>query len=225
HLFNDTDHPRSSEEVLVSPLPLKSGNILPKPLLENTLLGFVLGKFNHTQQSALTEQTVNTFSTSNSPNFSLKQPTPIEEEPTRTIQEVVTPPETLKSKVLIIEDNLINQKVFYYNLIRNGFAADTAVNGIEALKLFDKNTYSLILMDIEMPEMDGYETSKHIRQKEAQYSRKRTPILAISARALKGENEACLMAGMDYYLCKPVQNDDLISMVNKIVNQNEDFIG
>lgn len=117
-------------------------------------------------------------------------------------------------KALIAEDNLGNQKLILGMLKRIGLSADTANSGIEALDLFKKNAYDLILMDCQMPEMDGFETTREIRATEKKNGT-HTPIIALTALSLKNAKERCLEAGMDDYLTKPLEIKPLASTLAK----------
>jgi CheY-like chemotaxis protein len=109
--------------------------------------------------------------------------------------------------ILLAEDNIINQKVTLLMLRKMGYKADVAINGLEALKSLEEKPYDVILMDIQMPEMDGIEASRFIRKS---FPAERQPrIIAITAYALDGDKERCLEAGMDGYLAKPVNIDTL----------------
>jgi CheY-like chemotaxis protein len=111
-------------------------------------------------------------------------------------------------QVLLAEDNLVNQKVMQSILDRLGYSADIAKNGLEVLDAFSYQTYDVVLMDVQMPEMDGVETTRHIRE---QFSAAEQPrIVALTANALEGDRERFLEAGMDDYVSKPVQIDELI---------------
>ncbi len=115
------------------------------------------------------------------------------------------PPQTLP--ILIVEDNPVNQKVMTLTLQRLGFQPDVAASGAEALQALDHHDYDVVFMDIQMPEMDGIETTKHIRR---QLPASRQPrIIAITASALPEQRAACLAAGMDGYLSKPLRPEDL----------------
>lgn len=109
--------------------------------------------------------------------------------------------------VLVAEDNEINQKVIKQQLTLLGYAADIASDGREALKRWQDTDYGMLLTDLHMPEMDGFELTQAIRDKEA--DKEHFPIVALTANALKGEREHCLDSGMDDYLSKPVQLEDL----------------
>lgn len=115
--------------------------------------------------------------------------------------------------ILVAEDNEINQKVIRQQLNLLGYAADIANDGVEALKRLQQCNYGLLLTDLHMPEMDGFDLTKKIRAAEAW--QKHLPIVALTANALKGEKEHCLSVGMDDYLSKPVQLDDLHSLLEK----------
>lgn len=107
------------------------------------------------------------------------------------------------ANVLVVEDNAINQMVVANMLQNLGLAVRTANNGVEALELLDEETFDLILMDCQMPEMDGYQTSYHIRRDQRQ-ALANIPIIALTANAMLEDRERCLAAGMNDYLSKPV---------------------
>jgi CheY-like chemotaxis protein len=107
-------------------------------------------------------------------------------------------------RVLSVEDNPINQKLLLKMLAILGYRADTVANGLEALHAVRQLPYDVILMDCQMPVMDGYEATRQIRMLEQQEQRKPARIIAVTAHALPGDRELCLGAGMDEYLTKPV---------------------
>lgn len=107
-------------------------------------------------------------------------------------------------RVLLVEDNEVNRKVAVRLLGKLQLEVDIAVNGREAVQKATENTYDLILMDCQMPEMDGYEATRTLRERGLQ-----TPIVALTANALEGDREKCLACGMDDYLSKPIQADEL----------------
>ncbi|UJP06227.1 MAG: ATP-binding protein [Nitrosomonas sp.] len=115
--------------------------------------------------------------------------------------------------ILVAEDNDINQKVIRQQLALLGYAADIASDGCEALQRWQSGDYALLLTDLHMPEMDGFELVRSIRASENE--QQHIPIIALTANALKGERERCLDAGMDDYLSKPVQLEDLRSTLGK----------
>jgi PAS domain S-box-containing protein len=116
--------------------------------------------------------------------------------------------------VLLTEDNSVNQKVATKMLERIGCRVDIAGNGLEALEAVARTQYNLILMDCQMPEMDGYEASREIRRMQLR-DNVRTPIVAMTANAMKGDRELCLAAGMDDYLSKPVKPHALQAIIEK----------
>ncbi|PLW99316.1 MAG: hybrid sensor histidine kinase/response regulator [Marinilabiliales bacterium] len=119
-------------------------------------------------------------------------------------------------RILLVEDNLINQKVALFNLKQLGHTADLAENGKIAFEKFKNNSYDVILMDIMMPEMDGLEATKHIREWEEKNDIKpheKIHIIAMTANALKGDKEKYLKNGMDDYISKPFQQEDLAAVL------------
>jgi CheY-like chemotaxis protein len=104
-------------------------------------------------------------------------------------------------------------------LERLGLTADVAANGREAVELFKKLPYDLILMDCQMPEMDGYEASREIRRREP--SGHHTLIVAMTARAMAGAREHCLDAGMDDYISKPVRLEDLSQVLDRCLSADK----
>jgi CheY-like chemotaxis protein len=110
-------------------------------------------------------------------------------------------------RVLVAEDNIINQKVAIQFLERLGYRSDVVANGMEALEALSRQPYHLVLMDVQMPEMDGLTATREVRKR---LPTNRQPcIVAMTANAMKGDRESCLKAGMDDYLSKPVKFDDL----------------
>lgn len=118
-----------------------------------------------------------------------------------------------RPRVLVAEDNLVNQKLAVRILERLGYQPDVVSNGDEALAAFERELYAAIVMDCQMPVMDGYEATRHIREREqrpdAPRDRPHIPIIALTANAMQGDRERCKAAGMDDYLSKPVKTDDL----------------
>ncbi len=114
--------------------------------------------------------------------------------------------------ILLAEDNVVNQRVVQRILEKSGHSAVLARNGIEAVEKFHGEKFDLVLMDVQMPEMNGFEASAHIRETEGA---RRTPIIALTAHAMSGDRERCLDAGMDDYLAKPIHASTLIAMIEK----------
>ena len=119
-----------------------------------------------------------------------------------------TKAELFRTRVLVVEDNAVNQRVAVRMLEKQGCRVDVAANGVEALEMLKALPYDLILMDCQMPEMDGFEATAEIRRRE-KLSGHHVPIIAITANAMQGDRERCLEAGMDSYIAKPIQLEEL----------------
>ncbi len=113
------------------------------------------------------------------------------------------------ARVLLVEDNVVNQQVASRMLAAVGINAHVAVNGREAFERVQAEAFDLVLMDCQMPIMDGYQSARAIREWEANAGRERLPIIAMTANAMQGDRERCLQAGMDDYISKPVKRDSL----------------
>jgi CheY-like chemotaxis protein len=120
-------------------------------------------------------------------------------------------------KILLAEDNVVNQKLAIRVLERMGYRVDVAVNGLEVLAAIERQPYDLILMDIQMPEMDGLEATRSIRLKFPADLQPR--IVAMTANAMQGDREMCLEAGMDDYVSKPIQMKDLVSALENAASR------
>jgi two-component system, sensor histidine kinase and response regulator len=118
--------------------------------------------------------------------------------------------------ILIAEDNNINLKLLSVMLTKIGAKVITAVNGVEAVSQFNNNLVDLVFMDVHMPEMDGFQATKSIR--ESELGKKHTPIIALTAIALSGDREKCLENGMDDYISKPFMKEDLLLMLKKYLD-------
>ncbi|MEG4342930.1 response regulator [Microcoleus sp. A003_D6] len=135
--------------------------------------------------------------------------------------ESVTPNSPSSLKILLAEDHPINQQVIVAQLAVLGYHADSAANGQEALDLLAEKSYDLVLMDCQMPVLDGYETTQKLREREK--GDRHTFVIALTAHAMPGEREKCLAAGMDDYLSKPVDLDALAAVLKKYEPQNVQF--
>ena len=119
--------------------------------------------------------------------------------------------------ILVVEDNPVNQRVAKAQLERLGCEVDLSANGLEALTAIARKTYDLVFMDCQMPEMDGLTATKALRAREG--AERRTPVVAMTANALRGDRDSCLAAGMDDYIPKPARPADLARMVARWVGQ------
>jgi CheY-like chemotaxis protein len=125
-----------------------------------------------------------------------------------------------QATILVAEDQIINMKIITQLLQKKGWEVIAAENGKIAVELFEQNqsTIDIILMDVQMPEMDGFMATECIRNIEQQ-SGKHTPILAMTAFAMKGDKEKCLEAGMDYYISKPINPSNLYEVIENYINE------
>jgi len=121
-------------------------------------------------------------------------------------------------KILIAEDNVVNQEFMSVLLSKKGYIVECVDNGLEVLEKLETGTYDLILMDVEMPEMDGIETTSKIRENERENNIPNIPIIALTAYAMKGDKDKCMKAGMNDYISKPIKVDLLFSKMEKIIS-------
>ncbi|MGC1168724.1 MAG: response regulator, partial [Candidatus Acidiferrales bacterium] len=122
-----------------------------------------------------------------------------------------------RARILLVEDNVVNQTLAVRLLEKRGFAVAVTGNGREALARLATDEFDLVLMDVQMPEMDGFETTGAIREGE-KTSGRHIPIVAMTANALKGDQERCLSAGMDAYVSKPIRTNELYATLQMILN-------
>jgi CheY-like chemotaxis protein len=118
--------------------------------------------------------------------------------------------------ILVVEDNPVNQVLARRLLAKRGHRVMTAANGREALVAVEAQAFDLILMDVQMPEMDGLEATSEIRTRE-RTSGLHVPIVAMTAHAMKGDEDQCLQAGMDGYVTKPIRPDELFRTIDRFL--------
>ncbi len=123
------------------------------------------------------------------------------------------------AQILVAEDNFINQKIILSMLIKMGFNAQAVANGFEVISMLKERSFDLVLMDCQMPELDGYEATRKIRASSQGFAS--IPILAMTANALKGDKEKCLEAGMNDYASKPISFDLLAELIEKWLDKNQ----
>ena len=117
-----------------------------------------------------------------------------------------------RARVLVVEDNIVNQKVSVRMLEKLGCRVDVAVNGKEAVDLCEKQQYDVVFMDCQMPELDGFQATGQIRDQE---KGGRIPIIAMTANAMRGDRQRCLDAGMDDYVSKPIKKEALTTALDR----------
>ena len=126
----------------------------------------------------------------------------------------------VEAQILVAEDNPVNQEVTREYLKNLGCNVEVVANGLEAVAALERTSYDLILMDCQMPEMDGFEATAMLRLKEQQQNQKRrTPVIAVTANAFEGEMERCLESGMDDYISKPFNQDELREILQRWFDQ------
>ncbi|MCP4291352.1 MAG: response regulator [bacterium] len=130
--------------------------------------------------------------------------------------------QTRSAEILLVEDNIFNQKVASTIISRLGHKVDIANNGREAVKILKSRSYDLILMDCQMPEMDGYEATRTIRDLNTDVLNHEITIIAMTANAMKGDREKCLETGMNDYLAKPVTADSVAEMISLWLAESSD---
>ena len=119
--------------------------------------------------------------------------------------------------ILLAEDNRVNQKVAIRTLEKLGHTVEVAENGKIAIEMLKKSNYQIVLMDVQMPEMDGYEATRLIRNSESGVINANIPIIAMTANAMKGDREKCLLAGMNDYVAKPIKRTELSNVLKRYV--------
>jgi len=122
-------------------------------------------------------------------------------------------------RILLAEDNLVNQRLAIRQLLKLGYAAHPVSNGFEVLQELQRQSYDIILMDCQMPELDGYEVTRRLRTWEKETNRPPTYIIAVTAHALDGDRERCVSAGMNDYITKPVHMVQLEAALNRALKR------
>jgi signal transduction histidine kinase/CheY-like chemotaxis protein len=173
--------------------------------------GFVLGLMDPVRASELRHALVALLS------GNMREPLPMPAKAFTQLDFGTPPP-----RVLLVEDNVTNQEVAASFLKKLGVSVDVAGNGRECLHALASFPYDLVLMDVQMPEMDGFEATRRIRQSEIQVLNPFLPIIAMTAHAMTGDREKCLDAGMDDYLSKPIELESLAGMLKKwLINMGQ----
>jgi signal transduction histidine kinase/CheY-like chemotaxis protein/ligand-binding sensor domain-containing protein len=144
---------------------------------------------------------------------------PVPTEADAQLAEVKQP--SMQLRILLAEDNLVNQRLAVRMLERLGHQVEVALTGQEALDLLQTGKFDLVLMDVQMPEMDGFAATREIRRAE-QGSQEHVPIIAMTAHAMKGDREVCLQAGMDEYLAKPINREELRQTIERVMKSRKE---
>lgn len=144
--------------------------------------------------------------------------------PLREVTPVLVNGKISNISILLVEDNPINQKLAVKVLEKYGYKVELAQNGLEAVRKSAEKKFDIILMDIEMPEMDGLEAAATIRKRERQNTPGvHVPVIAMTAHAMQSDREKCFSAGMDDYISKPIRKDELLKILRKNLPANRDF--
>ncbi|HNX19260.1 MAG TPA: response regulator, partial [Acidobacteriota bacterium] len=137
-----------------------------------------------------------------------------------TGRQIIQPAPTRRLRVLLAEDHPVNQKLVVRLLEKVGHSVAVAANGRLAVEAWEREPFDVILMDVQMPEMDGFEATLRIRAAEHGTDR-HIPIIAMTAHAMKRDRDGCLAVGMDGYVAKPVQAVELFELIDAIVVRGE----
>jgi CheY-like chemotaxis protein len=135
----------------------------------------------------------------------------------RGLAKQLGPERTSPVRVLVAEDNIINQRYALEVLEKQGYSVTVVSNGREALLTLERETFDLVLMDVQMPEMDGFEATSSIRARE-RFTGKRIPIIAMTAHAMGGDRDKCLASGMDAYVPKPIRSAELFETISSLTS-------
>ncbi|MGA2811514.1 MAG: response regulator [Candidatus Acidiferrum sp.] len=149
----------------------------------------------------------------------------LQKSPTKSIESLVTRHSLRESKsrsrVLLAEDNLVNRTLAVRLLEKRGYVVTVAGDGRAAVAAVEKESFDIVLMDVQMPDMDGFEATTAIRQREKSTGG-HIPIVAMTAHALKGDEDRCLSAGMDGYVSKPIRTHELFSTIERVMGKHSD---
>jgi len=127
--------------------------------------------------------------------------------------------QTRRLRILLAEDNEVNQRVAVRMLQKLGHDVIVAEDGQQAIDRLETESFDLVLMDVQMPNMDGFDATRHIRERAEALKAARVPIIALTAHAMKGDRERCLAAGMDGYVSKPIRVAEITSAIDRVLAQ------
>jgi CheY-like chemotaxis protein len=138
--------------------------------------------------------------------------------------DISTPAPTGKTRahILVVEDSLINQTMVMIILKKNGYSVDAVPNGIAAIATLRKISYDLVLMDCQMPKMDGFDATLNIRNKDSGVLDNAIPIIAVTAHAAKEDQAKCFLVGMNAFIAKPIKAAELLAEIERLLNAKRD---
>ncbi len=138
--------------------------------------------------------------------------------------DISTPAPTGKTRahILVVEDSLINQTMVMIILKKNGYSVNAAPNGLAAIATLRQISYDLVLMDCQMPEMDGFDATLNIRNKESGVLDNAIPIIAVTAHAAKEDQAKCFLVGMNAFIAKPIKAAELLAEIERLLNVKRD---
>jgi signal transduction histidine kinase/CheY-like chemotaxis protein len=210
---------RLKDTVLIMVTSSTSGAVAtPQSILQSGFLGFCMKPYHPLQFKNLMLRVWEAHENRNYAQLITHNSVPLHlsREPTLTTTKMeisATPAHPQGKRMLVVDDMPVNRTLLVETLKKMGHSVDVAANGIEALTLFKQHSYDMVFMDCHMPEMDGYQATQEIRKLED--GKARLPVIAITADAMKGNEQRCLDAGMDDFLTKPLKKEKLDTIINK----------
>jgi CheY-like chemotaxis protein len=199
---------KTNPELARTRLIMLTSQGIRKDMAEAQHLGFSAYLIKPVRYAQLFECIVDVLTNDGKENL-ISRKEPVSDQPSQS----KTPQHNIR--ILVAEDNPTNQKLALHLLKRFGFTADTVGDGSQALEALSIKPYDLVLMDVQMPGMDGFETTRAIRNPCSTARNHAVPIIAMTAHAMKGDREKCLEAGMNDYIAKPIEPDILLQTIRR----------